>query len=90
MNEELDIRCRYYHGGRWWNSKELYPIAYPGALGYRWFKLLEEDVDPWGYISVNRDGVEEPIAIAELDIIASPQIFNFIVNYCGCFDSECG
>jgi hypothetical protein len=51
---------------------------------------MEEYVDPWGYVSVHRDGEEEPIVIAELDIIALPQIFNFVVNYCGCFESECG
>ena len=30
LKEELDIYCFYYHGGMWWKSKELYPIAYPG------------------------------------------------------------
>ena len=89
LKEELEIYCFYYHGGMWWKSKELFPIAYPGALGYRWFKLMKNEIGLRVYISVKRKGEEEPVSIGALDMTASPQIFNFVCNYCNC-DSECG
>lgn len=90
LKEELDIYCFYYHGGMWWKSKELYPIAYPGALGYRWFKLMKDEIGLRVYISVKQDGKEDLVTIGSLDMTAAPQIFNFVCNYCHCFDSECG
>lgn len=90
LKEELDIYCFYYHGGMWWKSKELFPLAYPGALGYRWFKLMKNEIGLRVYISIKRKGEEDPISIGSLDMTASHQIFNFVCNYCRRFDSECG
>ena len=90
LKEELDIYCFYYHGGMWWKSKELFPLAYPGALGYRWFKLMKNEIGLRVYISIKRKGEKDPISIGSLDMTASPQIFNFVCNYCRRFDSECG
>ena len=95
LNDELHLYCFWYHGGMFWNKKsDLYPVAHLGALGFRFSKFIKKEMGIYTYVSTKKkeateEEEEELQDIGRLDITASVQLFNFVLNF-ACCDCECG
>ena len=88
LDSEVSIYGVYYYG---WNSND-FPYPCPWVYGYRGWKHLidyeNEGLEPRVFIDRKTENDEYEL-VGELDMMASREIFNFIVNN-GFFDPEAG
>ena len=88
LDSEVSLYGVYYYG---WNSND-FPYPCPWTYGYRGWKHLidyeNEGLEPRVFIDRKTENDEYEL-VGELDMMASREIFNFVLNN-GFFDPEAG